>query len=76
MNPFLYRKKTLEWCKAKGIAVQAYRALRDGKAFQVETARRAAMAERQGGRQPGSAHQEARAGKGTGWRGSWRLPAF
>ena len=23
VNPFLYRETTLEWCKAKGIAVQA-----------------------------------------------------
>jgi diketogulonate reductase-like aldo/keto reductase len=37
VNPFLYRRKTVDWCKAKGIAVQAYRALRDGKAFEHPT---------------------------------------
>jgi len=33
VNPFLYRKKTISYCQSKGIVVQAYRALRDGKAF-------------------------------------------
>lgn len=32
-NPFLYRRKTLDYLTKKGIRVQAYRALRDGKAF-------------------------------------------
>ena len=37
VNPFLYRKKTIEWCQKAGIRVQAYRALRDGKAFEHPT---------------------------------------
>jgi len=37
VNPFLYRKKTIQWCQKAGIRVQAYRALRDGKAFEHPT---------------------------------------
>jgi len=33
VNPFLYRKKTIDFFQSKGIQIQAYRALRDGKAF-------------------------------------------
>lgn len=36
-NPFLYRRETLAYLKSKNIAVQAYRALRDGKAFEDPT---------------------------------------
>lgn len=37
LNPFLYRPKTLKYMADKGIVVQAYRALRDGKAFEDAT---------------------------------------
>jgi len=37
VNPFLYRRQTLEWCASRGIQIQAYRALRDGKAFEDAT---------------------------------------
>jgi diketogulonate reductase-like aldo/keto reductase len=33
VNPFLYRRRTLEFIASQGVAVQAYRALRDGKAM-------------------------------------------
>jgi diketogulonate reductase-like aldo/keto reductase len=33
VNPFLYRKRTLAAFHERGVAIQAYRALRDGKAF-------------------------------------------
>ena len=33
VNPFLYRRKTLAFFESKGVRVQSYRALRDGKAF-------------------------------------------
>merc|ERR1719171_565756 len=36
-NPFLYRRDTLNYLEKKGIKVQAYRALRDGKAFDDAT---------------------------------------
>ena len=36
-NPFLYRRETLNYLEKKGIKVQAYRALRDGKAFDDPT---------------------------------------
>ena len=36
-NPFLYRRETLNYLEKKGIKVQAYRALRDGKAFDDAT---------------------------------------
>jgi len=33
VNPFLYRKRTIDFFQARGIAIQSYRSLRDGKAF-------------------------------------------
>jgi diketogulonate reductase-like aldo/keto reductase len=33
VNPFLYRRRTLAAFEAEGVKIQAYRALRDGKAF-------------------------------------------
>jgi diketogulonate reductase-like aldo/keto reductase len=33
INPFLYRKKTIEKFQAEGVVLQSYRSLRDGKAF-------------------------------------------
>ena len=42
MNPFLYRSKTIAWCKAQGIQIQSYRSLRDGKAFADPTVCRVA----------------------------------
>ena len=36
-NPFLFRPVTLAYMREKGITVQAYRALRDGKAFDDAT---------------------------------------
>ncbi|KAH8065240.1 oxidoreductase [Aureococcus anophagefferens] len=42
LNPFLYRPKTLKYMADKGIVVQAYRALRDGKAFEDPTVLRVA----------------------------------
>ncbi|KAJ1489028.1 hypothetical protein T484DRAFT_1781317 [Baffinella frigidus] len=36
VNPFLYRKNTIDFCQResqKGIQMQSYRSLRDGKAF-------------------------------------------
>jgi len=33
INPFLYRKNTIKFFEEKGVKMQAYRALRDGKAF-------------------------------------------
>mmetsp|Transcript_15934 Transcript_15934/g.35879 ORF Transcript_15934/g.35879 Transcript_15934/m.35879 type:complete len:328 (-) Transcript_15934:61-1044(-) len=33
INPFLYRKNTLDFFTGKGVALQSYRSLRDGKAF-------------------------------------------
>mmetsp|Transcript_27407 Transcript_27407/g.63672 ORF Transcript_27407/g.63672 Transcript_27407/m.63672 type:complete len:367 (+) Transcript_27407:44-1144(+) len=33
VNPFLYRKNTIDFCQQKGIQMQSYRSLRDGKAF-------------------------------------------
>lgn len=33
INPFLYRKNTIEFFKKEGIVLQSYRSLRDGKAF-------------------------------------------
>eukprot|EP00286_Rhodomonas_abbreviata_P014536 CAMPEP_0181327578 /NCGR_PEP_ID=MMETSP1101-20121128/22185_1 /TAXON_ID=46948 /ORGANISM="Rhodomonas abbreviata, Strain Caron Lab Isolate" /LENGTH=324 /DNA_ID=CAMNT_0023436265 /DNA_START=148 /DNA_END=1122 /DNA_ORIENTATION=- len=33
VNPFLYRRNTIEYFQKKGVQIQAYRALRDGKAF-------------------------------------------
>ena len=36
INPFLYRKKTIEYFRGKGVVLQSYRSLRDGKEFQNE----------------------------------------
>ncbi len=33
INPFLYRKNTIEYFESKGVKLQSYRTLRDGKAF-------------------------------------------
>jgi len=33
INPFLYRKKTIAFFESKGVKMQSYRTLRDGKAF-------------------------------------------
>lgn len=33
VNPFLYRKRTIDYFQGRGVAVQSYRSLRDGKAF-------------------------------------------
>lgn len=37
INPFLYRKNTIEFFKKEGVLLQSYRSLRDGKAFENET---------------------------------------
>ena len=37
INPFLYRRKTIAFFEAQGVKMQAYRALRDGKAFEDAT---------------------------------------
>jgi len=37
INPFLYRKKTIEFFKKEGVLLQSYRSLRDGKAFDNPT---------------------------------------
>ena len=37
INPFLYRRKTIAFFEAHGVKMQAYRALRDGKAFEDAT---------------------------------------
>jgi diketogulonate reductase-like aldo/keto reductase len=34
INPFLYRKRTIEYFQAEGVQLQSYRSLRDGKEFQ------------------------------------------
>jgi diketogulonate reductase-like aldo/keto reductase len=34
VNPFLYRKKTIEYFQKEGVAIQAYRPLRQGKEMQ------------------------------------------
>lgn len=33
INPFLYRRKTIEYFQSQGVQLQSYRSLRDGKAF-------------------------------------------
>ncbi len=33
INPFLYRKNTIDFFKKEGVLLQSYRSLRDGKAF-------------------------------------------
>jgi diketogulonate reductase-like aldo/keto reductase len=44
INPFLYRKNTIQYCRDQGIVLQSYRSLRDGKAMDhpllLEMARR------------------------------------
>jgi len=42
INPFLYRKNTIAAFEAKGVRMQSYRALRDGKAFDDPTVVRVA----------------------------------
>jgi diketogulonate reductase-like aldo/keto reductase len=37
INPFLYRKNTIEFFKREGVVLQSYRSLRDGKAFDDPT---------------------------------------
>lgn len=37
INPFLYRKETIQKCQEMGIVLQSYRSLRDGKAMNDET---------------------------------------
>lgn len=37
INPFLYRKATIDFFRSKGVALQSYRTLRDGKAFSDPT---------------------------------------
>ena len=37
INPFLYRRKTIGFFESQGVKMQAYRALRDGKAFDHPT---------------------------------------
>eukprot|EP00308_Calcidiscus_leptoporus_P025485 CAMPEP_0119352918 /NCGR_PEP_ID=MMETSP1334-20130426/2120_1 /TAXON_ID=127549 /ORGANISM="Calcidiscus leptoporus, Strain RCC1130" /LENGTH=316 /DNA_ID=CAMNT_0007366065 /DNA_START=94 /DNA_END=1044 /DNA_ORIENTATION=- len=37
INPFLFRKKTIEFFRSQGVALQSYRSLRDGKAFEEPT---------------------------------------
>ena len=34
INPFLYRRETLDFFRGEGVQMQSYRALRDGKAFE------------------------------------------
>jgi diketogulonate reductase-like aldo/keto reductase len=37
INPFLYRKNTIQYCRDQGIVLQSYRSLRDGKAMDHPT---------------------------------------
>ena len=37
INPFLYRKNTIEFFQKEGVVLQSYRSLRDGKAFDDPT---------------------------------------
>jgi len=37
INPFLYRKNTIEFFTSEGVMMQSYRTLRDGKAFEDST---------------------------------------
>lgn len=46
INPFLYRKQTIDYFMDQGVQLQSYRALRDGKAFQHPVV--AAIAARRG----------------------------
>jgi len=42
INPFLYRKNTIDFFKSEGITLQSYRSLRDGKAFEDPTLKKIA----------------------------------
>ena len=44
INPFLYRKNTIEKFTAEGVVMQSYRSLRDGKAFENPTLLKIAQA--------------------------------
>lgn len=44
INPFLYRKNTVEYFQSEGIIMQSYRSLRDGKAFDDPTLKKIAAA--------------------------------
>ena len=44
INPFLYRKKTIELFEKEGVVMQSYRSLRDGKAFEDPTLKKIAEA--------------------------------
>jgi len=44
INPFLYRKNTIENFKKEGVLLQSYRSLRDGKAFDDPTLKKIADA--------------------------------
>jgi diketogulonate reductase-like aldo/keto reductase len=44
INPFLYRKNTIEKFQQEGVVMQSYRSLRDGKAFDNETLKKIAAA--------------------------------
>ena len=37
INPFLHRSETIAFCESKGVKLQSYRSLRDGKAFNEPT---------------------------------------
>ena len=39
INPFLYRKRTIDFFQSRGVMLQSYRSLRDGKAFEDPTVR-------------------------------------
>ena len=44
INPFLYRKNTIEKFEKEGVVLQSYRSLRDGKAFDNPTLKKIAEA--------------------------------
>ena len=44
INPFLYRKNTIQFFQNEGVVLQSYRSLRDGKAFEDPTILKIAMA--------------------------------
>jgi len=46
INPFLYRKNTLDFFAKEGVVLQSYRSLRDGKAFDDETVIKIASAKK------------------------------
>ena len=43
INPFLYRKRTIQKFQEEGVALQSYRSLRDGKAFDHPTLKQMAQ---------------------------------